>query len=238
MGLRFLVFGFLLLNVWLDTSPVLPSTNLIAYVNSEGDLYLIQPDGSGQRKFASGEVLQAIAFSPQWIKSGRDFYTWPVWSPDGNQLACFRVVGGETENTDGLYIFDAQSSQVLHAYQEPGLRPIYAYWAPNSQNLAVLLGGQRAFSLGLWPIAGSQRPKTVAQGAPFYFHWRTDGRALLVHSGGDTEAEAGHSVSVVDVDSGKRTLVSRTPAAFGPPSWSSDGRWLAYGDQTKEKEKA
>jgi TolB protein len=43
---------------------------------------------------------------------------------------------------------------------------------------------------------------------------------------------------VIDVESGKRHLVSRAPAAFGPPSWSSDGRWLAYGDQSKEKEKA
>jgi TolB protein len=59
---------------------------------------------------------------------------------------------------------------------------------------------------------------------------------LLVHTGGDNEAKEGHSVSVVDVESGKKQLVSRAPAAFGPPSWSSDGRWLAYGDQAKEKD--
>lgn len=211
------------------------TTNLIAYVDGEGDLYVMQPNGEGKRQLASGEMLQTIAFSPQQIKSGQDFYSWPVWSPDGRSVACFRVVNGEGGPTDGLYIFDAQSSQVLHAYQEPGLRPIYAYWAPNSQNLAVLLGGPGAFSLGLWPVKENQRPKTVAQGAPFYFHWRTDGRAVLAHTGGDTEAPEGHSISVIDVESGKRQLVSRAPAAFGPPSWSSDGRWLAYGDHAKEK---
>ncbi|MBI3304262.1 MAG: PD40 domain-containing protein [Deltaproteobacteria bacterium] len=237
-GLRSLAHWILLLSCLLAAAPASSATNLIAYIDGEGDLYLIRPDGSGRRKLASGEVLQPVAFSGQLVKSGRDFYSWPVWSPDGNRLACFRVVAGEAENTDGLYIFDAASSQVLHAYQEPGLRPIYAYWAPNSQHLAVLLGGQGVFSLGLWPTAGSQRPKTVAQGAPFYFNWRADARAMLVHTGGDTEAKEGHSVSVLDVESGKRQMVSRAPAAFGPPSWSYDGKWLAYGDQAKEGEKA
>jgi len=214
------------------------ATNLIAYVDGEGDLYVIQPNGEGKRKLASGEMLQTIAFLPQWVKAGQDIYSWPVWSPDGNRVACFRVVAGEKGPTEGLYIFDAQSSQVLHAYQEPGLRPIYAYWAPNSLNLAVLLGGPGSLSLGLWPVNGHQRPKTVAQGAPFFFHWRTDARALLAHTGGDGEAQEGHSVSVIDIASGARQMVSRAPAAFGPPSWSSDGHWLAYGDQTTDREKA
>ncbi len=217
---------------------VAADTNLIAYVNGEGELYVIQPDGEGKRKLASGEMLQAIKFSPQQIAAGQDFYTWPVWSPDGNRVACFRVLNGERGPTDGLYIFDVHNSQVLHAYEEPGLRPIYAYWSPNSQNLAVLLGGPGAFSVGLWPVSGNQKPKTVAQGAPFYFHWRIDGRALLAHAGGDPEAKAGHSVSLIDVESGKRQLVNRDPAAFGPPSWSSDGHWLAYGGQAKSKEKS
>jgi len=237
-ALKFLGHWAVLISCLLCASPARSDTNLIAYVDGEGDLYLIRPDGGGRRQLASGEILRSIAFSGQLVKNGRDFYSWPVWSPDGNRLACFRVVGGQEENTDGLYMFDVASSQVLNAYQEPGLRPIYAYWAPNSQHLAVLLGGQGAFSLGLWPTSGGQRPKTVAQGAPFYFNWRADARALLVHTGGDSEAKEGHSVSVLDVESGKRSLVSRAPAAFGPPSWSADGKWLAYGDQTQEGEKA
>jgi TolB protein len=145
---------------------------------------------------------------------------------------------GQEGNTDGLYIFDVVTSQILHAYKAPGLRPIYAYWAPTGQHLAVLLGGESAFSLGLWPTDDARRPKTVAQGAPFYFDWRADARALLVHTGGDTEAKEGHSVSVVDIDSGKRQLVSREPSAFGPPSWSHDGKWLAYGAATKYENRA
>jgi TolB protein len=229
MDLKPFKFVALLLLYLLYPSPAISETNLIAYIDEEGDLYTIKPDGSGRRKLASGEVLQTIAFSGQLIKSGRDFYSWPVWSPDGARLACFRVVADEEQPTDELYIFEVASAQVLNSYKEPGLRPIYAYWAPDGQHLAVLLGGPRTLSLGLWPVSGGQRPRTLAQGVPFYFDWRADARAILVHSGDDPEAEEGHSVSLLDVASGKRNLVSRAPAVFGPPSWSPDGKWLAYG---------
>lgn len=220
------------------TLPALGATDLIAYIDGSGDLNLIQPDGKGRRKLASGEMLQPITFSEQRVRNGQDFYSWPVWSPDGSRLACFHIVAGERDNTDGLYIFDVRSSRVLHAYTEPGLQPIYAYWAPTGQHLAVLLGGQGGLSLALWPAGADRRPKTVARGAPFYFHWRADGQALLIHTGGDPEAREGHSVSVLDVESGTRHLVSRTPATFGPPSWSHDGQWLAYGDKPEADNQA
>lgn len=211
-------------------------TNLIAFVDGAGDLYTIQPDGKGKRRFASGELLQSVAFSPtQGAKSGRDVYSWPLWSWDGRSLACFRALAGEEGPMDGLYIFDVASSQVLNAYKAPFLQPVYAYWAPNNQQLAVLLkNGPGTFSLALWPTPGAQRPKMVAQGGPFYFHWRADAHALLIHTGSDTESNQGHSISLLEVENGKKQLVSRSPAAFNSPSWSHDGKWIAYGDAEKE----
>ncbi|MGH8008613.1 MAG: hypothetical protein ACREQ3_16605, partial [Candidatus Binatia bacterium] len=107
---------------------------------------------------------------------------------------------------------------------------------------AILHGGPGpVFSLGLWPLSGSQRPKTVAQGKPFYFDWQDDAQALAVHTINDayeSEAKDGHLVSLVHLASGKRQTVSNAPATFGPPSWSHDGKWLAYGDAIKEENKA
>src|SRR6266542_3146674 len=110
----------------LDAAPASSGTNLIAYIDEAGDLYTIQPDGTDRRKLASGEVLETIAFSGRLVKNGRDFYSWPVWSPDGTRLACFRVVAEQDEATEGLYIFEVASSQVLNSYKESGLHPIYA----------------------------------------------------------------------------------------------------------------
>lgn len=235
--LRVFLAAFFLLHAAALHASASTSTNPIAYISSEGDLYLIEPDGEGKRRLASGEMLERITFSPQWTKQGRDFYSWPVWSPEGKRVACFRFAIEEDGPTEGLYIFDARSSQVLDAYQEQGLHPIYAYWSPNGQNLGVLLGGQGELSLGLWPVAGQKRPQTIAQGAPFYFHWRTDAQAVVAHVGGDAKAKEGHSVSVINIKDGVRQLVSLDPASFGPPSWSSDNRWLAYGDRAKDRKK-
>jgi TolB protein len=231
-------YWFFLLTFLVFAPPANAETNRIAYVDPTGDVHTIQPDGNGRRKLASGEMLQTIAFTPLPIQQEeKGFYSWPVWSPDGSRIACFRLVAGENTQVDGLYMFDVASSQVLHSYKAPGLQPIYSYWAPNSQALAILLGGTDPLSLGLWPPPEGQHPKTLAQGMPFYFDWRADAQALLVHTGGEQNTKDGHSVSMLDVGSGKRTFVSRSPAVFGPPSWSQDGKWLAYGDQAEEKDK-
>lgn len=215
-----------------------PSTNRIAYIDRAGDLYTIRPDGTGRQKMASGEMLQQASFSPRSVQRSRDFYSWPAWSPDGQRLASFRVELSGGQLTDGLYIFDALSARILHAYKEPGLQPIYAYWSPTSQQLGVLLGGRGPFSLNLWPPSSGQRPQRIARGAPFYFHWRADGQAVLTHTGGNRGGGAGPAISVVTIPTGERHLLSRSPSVFGPPSWSFDGKWLAYGNTREGQEKA
>ena len=72
----------------------------------------------------------------------------------------------------------------------------------------------------------------IARGAPFYFDWRADAAALLVHHGpsGQTEQPSGHAVGLLDIESGQRKTVSHSPASFGAPSWSFDSQWMAYGD--------
>lgn len=237
MGQKLFIYWLMLTVGLLLSSPAYGETNLIAYIGGEGALYTIQPDGNGKRKLAFGELLQTIAFSPQQVQNGRDFYSWPVWSPNGSRLACFHVTTAEEGQTAGFYIFDVTNSQVLHSYKAQGLQPIYAYWAPNSKQLAILLGGEGPLSLGLWPTTEGKQPKAIAQGIPFYFDWRADAQMLLTHAGNDAEAKDGHSVSLLDVASGKRTIVSRSPSVFGPPSWSHDGKSLAYGDTAKDEEK-
>src|SRR5258708_839237 len=104
---------WLVFSVQLSLHTALADTDLIAYINGEGELYVVQSNGEGKRKFASGEMLQAIAYLPQQRNTGQEFYSWPVWSPNGTRIACFRMNNGEHGPTNGLYIFDAQSSQVL-----------------------------------------------------------------------------------------------------------------------------
>ena len=210
----------------------------IAYIDQLGDVYTIKPNGTDRRKLASGELLQSAAFTPRIIQSPRatqDAYSWPTWAPGGDRLACFRMILAEAGQTGGLYIFDVASSRVLNVHKDLGLQPIYAYWAPDGQHLAFLRNREQTLSLELWPAPsasfGWQPPKRIADGAPFYFDWRSDAEVLLFHSGGDRQVPSGSSVGLLNIENGTTKIVSPTPASFGAPSWSFDNKWMAYGDE-------
>ncbi|MEA2624044.1 MAG: TolB protein [Candidatus Binatota bacterium] len=205
---------------------------LIAYVDLEGELWVVHPDGTDPRKLTKGGPVHAISFSPTQGDQGDDFYTWPAWSPDGKRVMVFRVSQEGEQLIDGLYVFDAASSRILDVYSSPKLRPIYAYWSPDGTRLALLLQNPSGFSLSLWPSPTGEKPKSIADGVPFFFDWKKDATSLLLHVGNDPDSPAGHSVKLLLLSSGKREVISLTPATFGPPSWSADGDWMAYGRVT------
>jgi TolB protein len=199
----------------------------IAYVDENGEIHAVAPDGTNDRKLATAEPLQPIAYRPAQ-DDGRNFFTWPVWSPDATRLAAFRVSGEGDSMVDSLYVIDVATTRVVERYERPGLRPIYAYWAPAGDRLAMLLQLDQGFSLSLWPDAKSDKPRSLAVGVPFFYDWSKDSKRLLAHLGNDPDSPAGHSVTMLEVESGKRTSISKSPAVFGPASWSPDGALFAY----------
>lgn len=207
----------------------------IGYIDLEGNLLVTRPNGAEPRKLGAGGPVQAISFRPSQGAPDKDFYTWPTWSPDGERLAAFRASTEGEQQVDGLYVFDVASARTTDVYSQAALRPIYGYWSPDGKQMALLLQTAQGFSLSLWPSTKSDKPRSVATGIPFFFDWSKDAESILVHRGNDEEAPAGHSVSLVDVATKKRQVLSLTPAAFGAPSWSPDGKWLAYGATNGEK---
>jgi TolB protein len=203
---------------------------LIAYVNEGGEIHTIAGDGSNDRTLAvAGQALQPIAFSFDRVAEERNFFTWPVWSPDSRRIAAFRVSRGEAQAVvDSLYVIDVESTRVVERYERPGLRPIYAYWSPDGERLAMLLQIDQGFSLSIWPHEASERPRSLAVGAPFFYDWARDGKNLLLHVGNDPDSPAGHSVTLLEIASGDRASISKAPAVFGPASYSHDGKWLAH----------
>ena len=147
----------------LSTGPAYPADlGRIAYIDQLGDVYTIKPNGTDQRKLASGELLQSVALAPrptQAPRASQAAYSWPVWAPGGDHLACFRMILAKDGQTGELYIFDVASSRVLNVYTELGLQPIYAYWAPDGQHLAFLRNREQTLSLDLWPALGWQPPQ-------------------------------------------------------------------------------
>ena len=96
--------------------------NRIAYVNLNGDLFTVDPDGSGLSQLTGG--FQAGGGSEGGIQAQplhmNEYYTWPTWSADGTKLAASRVVV-KTSGTDvTLQVMDARTGRSETVYEDDG----------------------------------------------------------------------------------------------------------------------
>ena len=143
-----LIVGIIALVVFLASAAVIaamrptsdPGVNLIAFVNVDGEVMTMQPDGLGVRQI-----------SPDI----EGFFTWPTWSPDANSLVYSGVVDDEGELQINLYASDnaGGGKRVVYA-SEPGQVGLlaqgvvhYPLWSPDSERLAFIATTSAGLSL-------------------------------------------------------------------------------------------
>jgi TolB protein len=186
--------------------------NRIAYVDLQGRLCTIAPDGSrGQRLSDNGLLLQ-----------------YPAWSPDGRHLA---AIGAEPGGS-GVYTFTEKRGVFSRAAQKELYygqvqAPLYLRWSPVGDRLGFLVGYPQSIGLYLADLK-AVTSTLVETGQPFFWDWMPDGAYLLVHSGGRAP---GGRLLFIDTDGEDWGQEVAPPGYFQAPAISSDGRLWAFAEQ-------
>jgi Tol biopolymer transport system component len=201
----------------------------IVFMTTEGELFLVNPDGSGEVKLAGatqvrGGPLGAIMAQPV---NTNVFYSWPTWSPDGTKLAASLVDVTSGQPEISVQVIDAETGAASAVFRNeaPGLiaegTPHYLYWSPDSRTLAVLASTPQGLTLFAADTDTLTEPIVIETGAPLYFHWAADGQSMLMHVGDElkllTRPFGASSTDSIEADPG-----------FRVPALSPDGSKMAY----------
>src|SRR5262249_30287959 len=153
----------------------------------------------------------------------------PVWSPDGRRIAFIRDRDRHTAN---IYVMNADGSGQRRLTQDLRRRPwVELRWSPDWTKIAFVgSAGPLGFAdIFVMNADGSGlRNVTNTATTSFDFAWSPDGRRIAYL---DYEGLRGSSTPlyVVNADgTGKRRLTGPVMVDLGRPSWSPDGRTLAF----------
>ena len=198
-----------------------PGVNLIAFVDADGDVMTMRPDG-----------LQVNQVSPDV----GGFFTWPTWSPDANTLVYSGVVDDGDTLQLNLYASDTSGSanRVIYA-SEPGEVGLlaqgvvhYPLWSPDGEHLAFIATAAGQLSLFMDDLKDDPTARHLLDDGPLWMSWAHDSSFLAIHrgpehfvvSGGDDLAvrpleirETGYRVPALHPLDGSLTLRSQ-PAAL------------------------
>ena len=182
---------------------------MIAYVDSDGQIRTVDPDGSS-----------AVRISPD-----DGFFTWPMWSPDSSQIV-FSGTSGDGSGPLALYTYHLDENQPQTLFtNESGMGPIlsgmphYPLWAPDSDRLAFMASAPQGLTLYLTDLRVGVDAEVVLRNSPLYASWSADSQQLLVHGGADH--------FLVDVEDGVQDL-GITATDYRAPAWWPSGDRMVF----------
>jgi Tol biopolymer transport system component len=186
--------------------------NRISFVDEEGRLGTIAPDGGDLRMLADDTAIR---------------YVFPAWSPDSRHIA---AIGAGLADS-GVYLFEDQEAMPENGPQSLYLSstelPFYLYWSPDSRQVTFLANHPDGIGLHLAQLGEEPESRLLLTGSPFYWHWSMTGDSLFFHTG---LAAVDARLAFLDTDSLESGEDLGRPGFFQAPGISSDGRFLAFAE--------
>ena len=179
-----------------ESPPAGPVDRLVV-LDAEGRVVTMTPDGE-DRQLVSEDGQ--IAFQP-------------IWSPDGT-----RVAYSTTGESPGVGVADLGAGSVASTGTETPV--FYLYWSPAGDRLGTLRNSVAGLAFEMVTVAGKGLDMSLLdEGAPYYFAWRPDGEAVVVHVGIDRlDLLTPYSEPL----EAPRPLVVQ-PGIFSAPQWTPRG---------------
>lgn len=189
----------------------------IAYVCPDRQLHVIDETGQSRAQTAGGDPMLMWG---SWEAKSQTTHSWPSWSPDGTRLACFAV---RDEIDAYALVLEVDGLQSAAVCSLDGRLPIYLFWAPSGDRLALLTQqveqGQDALQLAIAKADEPGSDRVIAEGSPLFFTWAEESLAAFV---GDQETGA-TSISLFPRDRRKpKTFLPGEPGNFCAPVWAED----------------
>lgn len=226
IGIAALVLPLAASYVIADVRPrAAPAVNLIAFVDADGAVKTMLPDGSGVRRI-SPDV--------------EGFFTWPTWSPDARTLAYSGVVNDGGTAQLNLYAAaldvsgddDGGLHRVIYA-AEPGDVGLlaqgvihYPLWSPDGTHLAFIAAGSDGLSLYIDDLSADPGARHLLDDGPLWMAWSDDGAALAVHRGPEhflVDARDGFRARELDIEAQGYRVPAWKPSANAITVLAGDG---------------
>lgn len=191
-----------------------PDGSLIAFESygpENGDLFVMNRDGTARRRLTGGETLDKFA----------------AWSPDGTRIAYSALRAGMTRVLgEGIWVLDVATGERLRLSR--GANDQGAQWSPDSSK--VLFYGRRGgdFELMLADASGG-RPERLTDNRrdDLFPRWDADGTSMVFTRTVDRDTYRRHLYRL-DLSTGTETRLTTKGTSDEAGMVSADGSLIAF----------
>ena len=203
--------------LWLATSPLWGQIAFHSRRDGTYQIYTMNADGSNQAQ------ITFIKGSPAY----------PIWSPNGRQIAFTRFVGGKRDGNEEVYVMDADGSNQRNLSNHPGYDSL-PDWSPDGERIVFVSSRNRNIDKGIGSNLFVMSPdgENIKQLTKLKWamapRWSPDGRRIAFETD-DFEME--RQVYVVNAADGRKPWRVSSPKANTAMilgGWSPDGKQILY----------